>query len=148
MGGRRDIRSARVARHMRTVRRTGPGFGPEFGPALVLAAATLLAALFLCTAPAGHHPSGGGPTAGAMTRVAGGTAGAAEQFSCPLDTDDCRLFPRSGPAVLTAPLLDPAASGGELPRGAVPPPPASVAVPDGTARPRAPDLHVLQVLRT
>ncbi|MFI6640112.1 hypothetical protein [Streptomyces sp. NPDC050504] len=140
MGGTRHIRSARVARHTRTARRTGTVPGAASGPVLVLAVATLLAALFLCTAPAGHHP--------VDEPAAGATVGTAERFSCPLDTDDCRLFPRSGPAVLTAPLLDPGAGGGELPRGAVPPSPASVAVPEGAARPRAPDLHVLQVLRT
>ncbi|MER5205317.1 hypothetical protein [Streptomyces sp. NPDC002825] len=110
--------------------------------ALASAVATLLAALFLClgTGPErqdAHHE--GEPR---VTALAG-----TGEYICPYDRGGCSLFPSLSPAVLSAPPLDaPLHAEGGTPRLA----PPSV---DGTARrsdarPRAPDLHVLQVLRT
>ncbi|MFJ4341318.1 hypothetical protein [Streptomyces sp. NPDC088915] len=113
--------------------------------ALVSAVATLLAALFFCP---GAGPGAGPGHHGAVPerRVQTATAVTVE-YVCPYDRGGCSLFPSLSPAVLGAPPLDPplqAADG--LPRLA----PVSG---DGPARrsgvrPRAPDLHVLQVLRT
>ncbi|MFC8585211.1 hypothetical protein ACFUGD_11765 [Streptomyces sp. NPDC057217] len=110
--------------------------------ALVSAVATLLAALFFClgTGPGSHHGAAPEQEARAATAVP-------VEYVCPYDRGGCSLFPSLSPAVLGAPPLDPplqAADG--LPRLA----PVSG---DGPARrsgvrPRAPDLHVLQVLRT
>ncbi|GGS84297.1 hypothetical protein GCM10010222_27410 [Streptomyces tanashiensis] len=122
--------------------------------ALASAVATLLAALFLClgTGPDGeraHHEEG--PRA---TGVAGGTAGVTAEaaavtgeYVCPYDRGGCSLFPSLSPAVLSAPPLDPPlhAAGG-APRLA--PPSGDGPARRSDARPRAPDLHVLQVLRT
>ncbi|WP_411074247.1 hypothetical protein [Streptomyces sp. cmx-4-7] len=116
--------------------------------ALVSAVATLLAALFFC--------SGTGPGAGAEShhgavpeRQGQGQAATAVavEYVCPYDRGGCSLFPSLSPAVLSAPPLDPplqAADG---------PPRLAPVSGDGPARrsgvrPRAPDLHVLQVLRT
>ncbi|MFF7436511.1 hypothetical protein [Streptomyces sp. NPDC008122] len=110
--------------------------------ALASAVATLLAALFLCLGTAqgpehrgAHHQEG--------PRAAGVTG----EYTCPYDRGGCSLFPSLSPAVLSAPPLDPPlhAAGG--------PPRLAPPSDDGPgrrsdARPRAPDLHVLQVLRT
>ncbi|MFF4869249.1 hypothetical protein ACIPQA_18815 [Streptomyces sp. NPDC090109] len=115
--------------------------------ALVSAVATLLAALFFClgtgpeAGPGSHH--GAAPEQEARAAA----AAVPVEYVCPYDRGGCSLFPSLSPAVLGAPPLDPplqAADG--LPRLA----PVSG---DGPARrsgvrPRAPDLHVLQVLRT
>ncbi|MFE2012519.1 hypothetical protein [Streptomyces sp. NPDC059491] len=110
--------------------------------ALASAVATLLAALFLClgTGPdreAAHHEGDGTPRA---TTVVG-------EYVCPYDRGGCSLFPSLSPAVLSAPPLDPPlqAEGG-LPR-LTPFAGEGPALRSG-AQPRAPDLHVLQVLRT
>ncbi|MGW0468189.1 hypothetical protein ACWDX6_23420 [Streptomyces sp. NPDC003027] len=108
--------------------------------ALVSAVATLLAALFVCAgvtdAPA-HRPSEPRMT----------FAVAAEEYVCPYDRDDCSLFPSLSPAVLTAPPLDPPPQAeGRLPR--LDTPHRTGLAPRSDAPPRAPDLHVLQVLRT
>ncbi len=110
--------------------------------ALASAVATLLAALFVCLgagSPAAAHDE-------AEQAHHQRTAGVAE-YACPYDRGDCSLFPSLSPAVLTAPPLDP-------------PPHAEGRIPGlGTsydtgrvtrpgAQPRAPDLYVLQVLRT
>ncbi|MFE6715054.1 hypothetical protein [Streptomyces sp. NPDC057695] len=125
--------------------------------ALVSAVATLLAALFFCLGagpgPGDHHADAGpGVASGALggsTPAVGTTSAArvAVEYVCPYDRGGCSLFPSLSPAVLSAPPLDPplhAADG---------PPRAEPASGDGAARrsgvrPRAPDLHVLQVLRT
>ncbi|MFF8376360.1 hypothetical protein ACF07V_09560 [Streptomyces sp. NPDC015661] len=124
--------------------------------ALASAVATLLAALFLClgTGPDGervHHEEG--PRATGVTAHRGPTARTAEagsvtgEYICPYDRGGCSLFPSLSPAVLSAPPLDtPLHAGGGLPRLA--PPPADGPARRSDARPRAPDLHVLQVLRT
>ncbi|MGW8767821.1 hypothetical protein ACWGN5_35655 [Streptomyces sp. NPDC055815] len=111
--------------------------------ALASAVATLLAALFLClgTGPDGeraHHQEG--PVAAAATAATGA-------YVCPYDRGGCSLFPSLSPAVLSAPPLDPPlhAEGGP-PRLA--PPSGDGPARRSDARPRAPDLHVLQVLRT
>ncbi|MFB9554887.1 hypothetical protein [Streptomyces roseoviridis] len=111
--------------------------------ALVSAVATLLGALFLCLGVA--DPAERAEHHRAAAHVTGGDRHV--QYVCPYGGGDCSLFPSLSPAVLSAPPLDPPLHAvGRLPR-----PDASPA--DGRvflagARPRAPDLHVLQVLRT
>ncbi|MEE1751314.1 hypothetical protein [Streptomyces sp. SP18CS02] len=116
--------------------------------ALLSAVATLLAALFLCLGPEGATGHHGGmadarvsPTATPVHPAAAATA-----YSCPYDRGDCGLFPSLTPAVLTAPPLDPPQHADGPART------ATAGVPDrparAEARPRAPGLHVLQVLRT
>ncbi|MGI5483088.1 hypothetical protein [Streptomyces lavendofoliae] len=70
----------------------------------------------------------------------------AAAYACPYDRGDCGLFPYLTAAVLTAPPLDPPPQTGDPARVA----PDRRAGPPAAAgaRPRAPDLHVLQVLRT
>ncbi|MFF3836770.1 hypothetical protein [Streptomyces sp. NPDC001930] len=124
--------------------------------ALVSAVATLLAALFFCLGagpgPENHH-AGAGPKAASGSAATGTTAttpavaGAVVEYICPYDRGGCSLFPSLSPAVLSAPPLDPplhAADG--LPR--FEPPSGDGAARRSGVRPRAPDLHVLQVLRT
>lgn len=108
--------------------------------ALLSAMATLLAALFICTAMDDPAPPAGGTVIS--------LAGAADaRYDCPYDRGHCALFSRVSTAVLTvhpptAPLapdsgpqpLEHAYAGGRV-------------IGSG-ARARAPDLHVLQVLRT
>ncbi|WP_251067494.1 hypothetical protein [Streptomyces sp. ISL-36] len=104
------------------------------------ATATLLAALFVCLGGAAHDPQ-------AQARVHKEHAAAADEYVCPYDRGDCSLFPSLGPAVLTVPPLDPPPHAeGRVPRLA--PPHGTVRAPRQGAQPRAPDLHVLQVLRT
>ncbi|NML49468.1 hypothetical protein HHL19_03790 [Streptomyces sp. R302] len=121
--------------------------------ALASAVATLLAALFVClgsgpSGPGGHPgheraaaPAAAGPSATPVTD----TGRAA--YVCPYDRGDCSLFPALSPAVLSAPPLDPPLhTEDRLPR-------VDALAGEGAgrnpgARPRAPDLHVLQVLRT
>ncbi|MFF5936494.1 hypothetical protein [Streptomyces sp. NPDC012508] len=110
--------------------------------ALASAVATLLAALFVCL--------GAGDTASAhdeTTRAHHRVAAHVNEYVCPYDRGDCSLFPSLSPAVLTAPPLDPPQHAeGRLP-GPVPAYDTGRALrPD--AQPRAPDLHVLQVMRT
>ncbi|MFH9721791.1 hypothetical protein ACH4M4_02325 [Streptomyces sp. NPDC017254] len=124
--------------------------------ALVSAVATLLAALFFClgSGPGNHHEPAGAQAdaraAGGATSLAPtvtGTEAVAVEYVCPYDRDGCSLFPSLSPAVLSAPPLDPPpqAAGG-LPR--LDPPSGDGPARRSGARPRAPDLHVLQVLRT
>ncbi|MEU4347400.1 hypothetical protein [Streptomyces sp. NPDC023838] len=111
--------------------------------ALLSAMATLLAALFLCLTAGGTASADPVPRAQHAVPVSG-----AAQYSCPSDRRDCGLFPHADPAVLTAPPpLDTSAPGGAhaVRTAAVRPSGAPVR---GGARPRAPGLHVLQVLRT
>ncbi|MFJ3611208.1 hypothetical protein [Streptomyces hydrogenans] len=124
--------------------------------ALVSAVATLLAALFVClgSGPAGPGGHTGHARAAAAAPAASpgpaatpvpGTGAAA--YVCPYDRGDCSLFPSLSPAVLSAPPLDPPLhTEDRLPR-------VDALAGDGAGRdpgvrPRAPDLHVLQVLRT
>ncbi|MFD7338237.1 hypothetical protein ACFV98_19860 [Streptomyces violascens] len=115
------------------------------------AMATLLAALFVCLAAGGGENPARLPQALNFVR-AGGTpigppADGSAQYVCPYDQGDCGLFPHTGPAVLTTPPTDapvPAAVHAVRP---VPPRAGAAPVRFGP-RPRAPDLHVLQVLRT
>ncbi|MFJ9813318.1 hypothetical protein ACIRTB_34385 [Streptomyces sp. NPDC101158] len=84
---------------------------------------------------------------GPVTGRTGPVAVAADQYVCPYERGGCSLFPSLSPAVLSAPPLDPPlhAAGG-TPRFTTPP--LAGGAPRSGARPRAPDLHVLQVLRT
>ncbi|OII61031.1 hypothetical protein BJP40_07260 [Streptomyces sp. CC53] len=156
MEGLRLIRLARPARASRPM-------------ALLGAVATLLAALFLCLGPSGHaadadgHPGALSARAGAPAAPSLPAAGAPRPFeayeayealhdgvggryTCPLDGRDCGLLPSLTPAVLTAPPLDPPlhAHGAAVAARA----PAPVLPSAAWSVPRAPDLHVLQVLRT
>lgn len=109
--------------------------------ALVSAVATLLAALFVCLGvgdAVGHDE---------RTRAHHERTTGADEYVCPYDRGDCSLFPSLSPAVLTAPPLDPPSQAeGRFPR--LGPSYDPVRAPHADARPRAPDLHVLQVLRT
>lgn len=117
--------------------------------ALASAVATLLAALFVCLgvgdptptpAPAPVDAHQGSPRA--QHAVA-----PAHEYVCPYGRGRCSLFPSLGPAVLAAPPLGPPHHAeGRLP-GPVPAYDTGRVSRSG-AQPRAPDLHVLQVLRT
>ncbi|MFJ4919390.1 hypothetical protein [Streptomyces sp. NPDC088725] len=138
MGGPRRLRRIRITRPT----------------ALLSAVATLFAILVICAGPDQAHPlNGGGATvAASLKNVTGVTSLATEptaqaRYSCPYDDGDCRLFPRLSPAVLTVPPpTAPLAAAAQLPRPGPPPSGGRVAGPEAVAR--APDLHVLQVLRT
>ncbi|MFD9220240.1 hypothetical protein ACFWDI_09555 [Streptomyces sp. NPDC060064] len=119
MGGSRLNHIARTARPM----------------ALLTAVTTLLSALFIClspSAPAPHHTARPDvPTA----------------YTCPYEDGACGLLPLVSPAVLTAPPLDsPLEAGAQPPHLDLPAPTGRL--PRSGALARAPDLHVLQVLRT
>ncbi|MGW6460336.1 hypothetical protein ACWF94_31180 [Streptomyces sp. NPDC055078] len=103
--------------------------------ALLTAVATLLGALFICLSPPPErHIS------------LSHSEHVVPAFSCPYDDGDCGLLPKAGPAVLTVPPPDAPLDAGETSTHAARPPGAAgQARPD--ARPRAPGLHVLQVLR-
>ncbi|WP_149182031.1 hypothetical protein [Streptomyces sp. TRM49041] len=139
MEGLRLIRIARRARVTRPM-------------ALLGAVATLLAALFICFGPARHADRVDADRRVAAVRAVAdptspfGAVVSPSHASCPYDDRECGLFPSLTPAVLTVPPLDPPLyADGLAPFGPAP----DVARPDGVqALPRAPDLHVLQVLRT
>ncbi|MFD7895456.1 hypothetical protein [Streptomyces sp. NPDC059743] len=122
--------------------------------ALASAMATLFAALFICLGPESATGSGSGSDfgAGPGDRHAGNrsftTVSQAEaRFSCPYDNGDCGLFTHLSPAVLTVPPpAAPLAADVQLPHREPPYPTGQV--PRSGALARAPDLHVLQVLRT
>ncbi|MER8072572.1 hypothetical protein ABTZ59_30245 [Streptomyces sp. NPDC094034] len=126
--------------------------------ALLSAVATLLAALFLCLGPdpggtGVHHPDGPATAANgaaygpvAETSVAD-RAEAEARYTCPYDKGDCGLFPHQSPAVLTVPPPATPFAGQVQPPHLEPPYPTGQ-VPRSGALARAPDLHVLQVLRT
>ncbi|MEV8531249.1 hypothetical protein [Streptomyces sp. NPDC051211] len=111
--------------------------------ALLCALGPLVAALFLCAR------TGGGDAAVRVQAAAPGVpAGHAPHaaFVCPYDLPACSPFSHVTPGVLPAPPPAVTAPGAEPP----PPRPTRSA---GAVRPpqpaaRAPDLHVLQVLRT
>lgn len=146
MGGRRQIRDARPT-------------------ALLSAVATLLAALYVCLGPADtHHQASStravtAASATAHTAAAGitlrtdveGTAArpaSAAEYTCPYDRGGCRFIPHLSPAVLTAPHpADPLGTDDVSPTR-LELPPSTGQVSRSGASPRAPDLHVLQVLRT
>ncbi len=116
--------------------------------ALVSAAATLLGALLICLSPvAPHHSSHSASPPDVVQTAATAATAATYVYTCPYDKRGCGLLPLVEPAVLTAPPPD-----APLPSGAQPPhfdPPAATGgLPRSGALPRAPDLHVLQVLRT
>ncbi|MFD9648106.1 hypothetical protein ACFWWN_32110, partial [Streptomyces sp. NPDC059082] len=123
--------------------------------ALVSAAATLLAALFLClgTGPDGeraHHgaaprATGAAPAAPAQARATVAAVTAVGEYICPYDRGGCSLYPSLSPAVLSAPPLDPplhAEAGSGRPATAS----GDGAALRADARPRAPDLPVRAVL--
>ncbi|MEU7566301.1 hypothetical protein AB0A99_09830 [Streptomyces fradiae] len=91
-----------------------------------------------------HGPGYGTTASGPVP--AGPAAVPVDRYSCPYDDAECDLVPPLEPAVLTATPPDPPPAGdGPAPLG---PAPGTVR-PDGVQPPpRAPDLHVLQVLRT
>ncbi|MFD7320936.1 hypothetical protein ACFV9D_07555 [Streptomyces sp. NPDC059875] len=125
MGGTPLVRLSRRARPM----------------ALASAVATLLAALFVCLG-AGDAVAHDEAAQAHHQRTTG-----ADEYVCPYDRGDCSLFPSLSPAVLTAPPLDPPPQAeGRFPR--LGPSYDDARAPRSDAQPRAPDLHVLQVLRT
>lgn len=127
--------------------------------ALMSAVATLFAALFICLGPDPgktgiHHPDG------SVTAEAGAAAGQGAQavqvtvraraearYTCPYERGDCGLFPHPSPAVLTVPPPATPLAGDVQPSHLEPPYPTG-RLPRSGALARAPDLHVLQVLRT
>ncbi|MFI8516667.1 hypothetical protein ACIGEZ_02355 [Streptomyces sp. NPDC085481] len=118
--------------------------------ALVSAVATLLGALFLCLGvgdpPGAQGPAGVGRGPAHEQALRHHTS-VVEEYVCPYDHGGCSLFPALSPAVLSAPPLDPPLHAeGRLPRLGTPH--HSGRAPGPGAQPRAPDLHVLQVLRT
>ncbi|MFJ3923888.1 hypothetical protein [Streptomyces sp. NPDC090022] len=137
MGGRQHTQHGR---HGRTVARRA---------ALLCALGTLLGALILCGRMGAGTEAGPGPVSGtgeaAHTAAAFRHAGHAA-YVCPGDLPGCSPFAHATPGVLPVPPPAVLPVAGE-------PPPAAAADPDGRIRPpralaRAPDLHVLQVLRT
>ncbi|MFF0432507.1 hypothetical protein ACFYU9_09840 [Streptomyces sp. NPDC004327] len=119
--------------------------------ALASAVATLLGALFLCLAmtadPGGQAHHGRQALHGRQAAAHPATGIAGDQYVCPYEPGGCSLFPALSPAVLSAPPMDPPLHAeGRLPHLTVPH--RSGQAPRTDARPRAPDLHVLQVLRT
>ncbi|MET9557034.1 hypothetical protein [Streptomyces sp. NPDC006645] len=145
MGGRRHIRDARPT-------------------ALLSAVVTLLAALSVCLGPADtHHRVSSPPTvtaeAASHTARVGitlrtdmdGTAArpaAGPEYTCPYDRDGCRFIPHLSPAVLTAPHPADPLGTDDVGPARLELPPSTGQVSRSGAFPRAPDLHVLQVLRT
>ncbi|WP_418956716.1 hypothetical protein [Streptomyces tritici] len=129
-----------VTRHARIPRHARP-------TALLSAVAALLGVLLVCpdlAGPSGHHER---PAAAARTLTPAAPAAVPQAYLCPDERGDCRLLPALGPAVLTAPPLDPPVQTAD--------PAARAGTGDDSgrtfpadARPRAPDLHVLQVLRS
>ncbi|MET7711149.1 hypothetical protein [Streptomyces sp. NPDC005407] len=130
MGGSRLNHIARTARPM----------------ALLSAVATLLGALFICTSPAAT-PSGPHHARAVSATSATSASDVETAYTCPYDRGACGLLPLVRPAVLTAPPLDAPLGAGAQPPHLGPPPPAS-RLPRSEPLPRAPGLHVLQVLRT
>ncbi|MEU5216282.1 hypothetical protein AB0G79_08770 [Streptomyces sp. NPDC020807] len=119
--------------------------------ALASAVATLLAALFVCLGGVepgdGDHHGEAADSAPATYDVRAVAVTETGEYVCPYDRGGCSLLPSLSPAVLGAPPLDsPLHAAGGHPR-------LDTAADAGPAhrsgaRPRAPDLHVLQVLRT
>ncbi|MDH2388664.1 hypothetical protein QCN29_07665 [Streptomyces sp. HNM0663] len=133
--------------------------------ALTTAVATLLGALFLCLGPAAdpHHASAAAPARTSVGIFAGNSAGAfgfaaegaqrplnptRSAYTCPYDEGRCALTPVASAAVLTGPPTDAPVDADASSVRAAPPAKDHGRPPRGEARPRAPDLHVLQVLRT
>ncbi|MFF3287351.1 hypothetical protein [Streptomyces sp. NPDC003023] len=119
--------------------RPGRLSGAKRPTALLSAVATLLGALFVCLGPARPHH---GTTAHSPYESATTTA-----YSCPYDDGGCGLLPVLSPAVLTVPPPDAPLEADARPLY------AGRAADVGRqnrsgALARAPDLHVLQVLRT
>ncbi|MFD3947024.1 hypothetical protein [Streptomyces sp. NPDC058579] len=114
--------------------------------ALASAVATLLAALFVCLGSGDQGESAHHERTAHAAQATGATP-VADEYVCPYDRGGCSLFPSLSPAVLTAPPLDPPPHA----EGRLPGPVAAydtARAPRSAAQPRAPDLHVLQVLRT
>ncbi|MFG2328183.1 hypothetical protein ACGFMM_01020 [Streptomyces sp. NPDC048604] len=117
--------------------------------ALLSAVAALLGVLLVCpdlVPTAAHHDRAAGAPTSARALTAVGPA-AAHEYVCPYDRGDCRLLPALGSAVLTAPPTDPPLQATDPATGARAGDEGGRTLPAG-ARPRAPDLHVLQVLRS
>ncbi|MFJ5223805.1 hypothetical protein [Streptomyces sp. NPDC088400] len=138
--------------------------------ALLSAVATLFAALFICLTPGAADPAeahhrdaspnrDASPTARAegtqATQSARATSMATHdvpvpaeaRYTCPYEKDNCGLFPHRSPAVLTVPPPTAALTGDAALPHLEPPYPTGQVPRSGTLA-RAPDLHVLQVLRT
>ncbi|MEV7614574.1 hypothetical protein [Streptomyces sp. NPDC089799] len=138
MGGRSDTQRGRGVRRA----------------ALLCALGTLVGALFLCARPGGGTVPASGPagphprplTVRAVAPVPVPAHWAHASYVCPYDLPACAPFSHVTPGLVPVPPPAVAAPGAE------PPPPGAVRAV-GAVRPvqppaRAPDLHVLQVLRT
>ncbi|MER8001653.1 hypothetical protein [Streptomyces sp. NPDC095613] len=130
------------------------------------AVATLCAAFLFCLSPgsgavpgrAGTHHDAAGIRSGASSTDAsstvravagdgGGRSAHESRYVCPYDRGDCGRFAHLSPAVLTAP--PPAApQAATVTLTHLEPPYRTGPLPRSGALARAPDLHVLQVLRT
>ncbi|WP_228447022.1 hypothetical protein [Streptomyces paludis] len=123
------------------------------------AVATLFAAFLIClgggSGAVSAAPSGAsGASDVAYVTHEGGTAHtvtapaeAGARYICPYGKGDCGFFPHLSPAVLTVPPpVAPLADGVQLSHLTVAHPVGRA--PRSGAHARAPDLHVLQVLRT
>nr|WSZ95707.1 hypothetical protein OH820_08565 [Streptomyces sp. NBC_00857] len=136
--------------------------------ALLSAVATMFAALFICLTPgvadpAEAHHRDASPQSARATPTATATAThdvpvPAEarytcpeyeeaRYTCPYEKDNCGLFPHHSPGVLTVPPPT-AALTADAPLPHLEPPYPTGQVPRSGTLARAPDLHVLQVLRT
>ncbi|WP_030746358.1 hypothetical protein [Streptomyces sp. NRRL F-5135] len=134
--------------------------------ALMSAVATLCAAFLFCLSPGSgavpgragtHHDAAGirsgasGTDASSTVRAVAGDGGGRSanesRYVCPYDRGDCGRFAHLSPAVLTAP--PPAApQAATVTLTHLEPPYRTGPLPRSGALARAPDLHVLQVLRT
>ncbi|MEV7424675.1 hypothetical protein [Streptomyces sp. NPDC091212] len=110
--------------------------------ALVSAVATLFAALFVCLSP-----GPGAPEPHHAERSATAVGQAQTEYVCPYGKGDCGLAPHLSQAVLTVPPPVAALPGGPRISHLEPERPVGQVARSG-AQARAPDLHVLQVLRT
>lgn len=122
--------------------------------ALLGAVATLFAALFICLTPGvadpaeAHHRDASPQSARATPTATHDVPVPAEaRYTCPYEKDNCGLFPHHSPAVLTVPPPT-AALTADAPLPHLEPPYPTGQVPRSGTLARAPDLHVLQVLRT
>ncbi|MFI1012500.1 hypothetical protein [Streptomyces sp. NPDC020965] len=107
--------------------------------------ATLVGALFICLSPpAEHHRTA--DRFRAMITVSP-SAPVVPAYTCPYDRGACGLLPVTGPAVLTVPPPDSPIAAAEQP-ARLDRPVDGARPPHSDSQPRAPDLHVLQVLRT
>ncbi|RDG35780.1 hypothetical protein [Streptomyces corynorhini] len=115
--------------------------------ALLSAVATLFAALFVCLSPGPAAPGPGAQGPHHAERSATAVEPVHTAYVCPYGKGDCGLRPHLGQAVLTVPPPAAPLPGGPRISYLEPEHPGYRVACSGV-RARAPDLHVLQVLRT